>query len=149
MTPSTCILLMTSSVAFILLRLPRISSPPASDRRGLGSELQLSVLQKAEISAAVDNDVIEKLYADAFSGGLELAGYVCVAKRWFQASGRMVVRHNDAGGAVGHGIGEDFARMNRTAVNETDGNHAHVQHFVGAIDGGAKEMLLFAVRVMP
>src|SRR5438309_12047898 len=72
-----------------------------------------------------------------------------MTRRWLQWSGRMVVRHDDAGGAVGHGVRKDFARMNGTAVNKTDGNHADVKHFVGAIDGGAKEMLLFAVRVMP
>lgn len=61
----------------------------------------------------------------------------------------MVVVYDDAGGAVGHRVGEDFAGMDGAAINEADGDHPHVEHFVGAVDGGAEEMFLLAVSVVP
>ena len=60
----------------------------------------------------------------------------------------MIVGDDDAGGAISNGVGKDFARMNRAAVNQADGNDADVQDLVRAVDRGAEEMLLLAVGVV-
>jgi len=60
----------------------------------------------------------------------------------------VVVGDNDGGSAVGESIGEDFAWMHGTAVDQTDGHHADVQNLIRAVDAGAEEMLLLAVGVV-
>ena len=55
---------------------------------------------------------------------------------------------DDARSTVGDGVGKDFAGMDGAAVNEADGNNPDVEDFVGTVDCGAKEMLLFAVGVV-
>ena len=57
----------------------------------------------------------------------------------------MVVRYDDAGGSVSHGIGKDFARMNRAAVNQTNRDDPDIQNLVRTVDGGAQKMFLSPV----
>ena len=57
----------------------------------------------------------------------------------------VIVGQDDAGGAVGDGVGKDLARVDGGAVEQADGDDADVHDFVGAVDGDAQEMLLLAV----
>src|SRR5437867_811211 len=61
----------------------------------------------------------------------------------------MVVSDDDCRGAVGKCIGEDFAWMNRSAVNQTHRDDADIQNLVGTIDGGTQKMFLLPVGKVP
>ena len=82
--------------------------------------LQLSVFQKTEVSSPVEDDVVQQLDAYDFTSRFELGGDVDVAWRWLKAAAGVVVGHDDGGGAVAEGIGEDFAWMHGAAVNQAN-----------------------------
>jgi hypothetical protein len=56
-----------------------------------GLRLQLPVFEKAEISRAVENDVVQQLYDDGRTCGLELCGDGEIARRRFEVAARMSV----------------------------------------------------------
>jgi len=85
--------------------------------------------------------VIEHINADDLTRSLELGGDGGVAGRGCKSARRMVVRDNDAGGAVGNRIRKNLERMNGTSVNQANRNDTDVQDFVRPIDGGAEKML--------
>ncbi len=78
--------------------------------------------------------MVQQLDAYDFTRRFELGGDVDVAWRRFKAAAGMVVGDDDCRGAVGQRIGEDFARMNRAAVNQANRNDADVQDLVCAVD---------------
>ena len=131
-----------------MIGVPRPRGAPAGALAGF-RPLQPSGFQKTEVFVPVEDDVVQQFDADDCARRLELGGDVDVAGRRFDAAAGMIVGHDDRRSPVGHRIGEDFARMNRAAVEQADGNDADVQDFVGAVDAGAEEVLLLAVGIVP
>ena len=105
--------------------------------------LQLSPFQKTEVSGPVEDDVVQQLDAEDCPRSLKLGGNGDVVGRWFETSAGVVVGDDDPRGAIRKRIGEDFARMNRTAVNEANRNDADVQNFVRPVDRGAEKCSCF------
>ena len=60
----------------------------------------------------------------------------------------MIVGDDDAAGAVGHGVGEDFARVHRAFVRQADGDDAYIDNLMRAVERGAEEVFLLAVGVV-
>ena len=97
------------------------------DRRAVKEwRSESSRLQKAEVTDSIENDVVEQFDADNLPGPLQLLRGLDVGWRWFEASCWVVVRDDDAGGALSHGIGKHFSRVNRAAVDQADGDHPDV-----------------------
>jgi hypothetical protein len=80
--------------------------------------------------------VVQELDADNFACGSELCGDLDVAWRRFESAAGVIVGNDDCRSPVGKRIREDFARMNRTPVNQANRNDADVQDFIGAVDAG-------------
>ena len=57
----------------------------------------------------------------------------------------MVVRHDDAGGAIGDSVGEDFARVDQAAGECADGDDALGNEPIGAVKRQADEVFLLFV----
>lgn len=96
--------------------------------------LEASGFQKAEISIAVEDDVIKKLNAENLSGLFDLLCSSFVSRGWIKAARRVIVRDYDAGCPVRQNIGEDLAWMNRAAIYQAYGNHSNIERFVGSVD---------------
>ena len=99
--------------------------------------LQLSGFQETEVSSPVEDDVVKQLDAYNFTRRFELGGDVDVALRRFNTTAGVIVGNDDSRSTVGQCIREDFARMNRTPVNQANRNDADVQDFIRAVDAGA------------
>lgn len=56
---------------------------------------------------------------------------------------------DDGRGPIHQRAGEDFARMGRAPIQQSDGDHAHIDDFVGAVDTCAKQMFRFAIGKVP
>ena len=52
------------------------------------------------------------------------------------------MRHDNARGAVGNGIGEDLARMNQTSSERADGDNTFGDQSIGAVEREADEVFL-------
>lgn len=98
---------------------------------------------------SVEDDVIEDGDAHDFSGLFHALGDVHVGAGGLQGPHGMVVGEDDGNGSIADRSGKDFPRVSQGSVYETDGDDADVDDFIGAVDGGAEEVLLLAVGVVP
>lgn len=110
--------------------------------------LDASGLQKAEISVAVEDDVIKKLNAENLSGLFDLLCSLFVSRGWIKVACRVIVRDYDAGCPVRQNIGEDLTWMNRAAIYQAYGNHSNIEYFVCSVDCYGEEMFLLAISEM-
>jgi hypothetical protein len=59
-----------------------------------------------------NDDVVEESDAEQVGAGLEAVGYFDVVGADFEVSAGVIVGYDDRGGAVGDGVGKDFAGVN-------------------------------------
>lgn len=57
----------------------------------------------------------------------------------------MIVRHDDAGGTVGDGVGEDFAWVNQAGGERADGDDALGDQAISAVKRQTNKIFLFFV----
>ena len=79
--------------------------------------LQLSFFQKAKVSRAVEDDVVEQLDAYDFTSRFELGGDLDVIGRWFKAAAGVIVGHDEGRCGCLKGDAEDDTRVDRRPVN--------------------------------
>jgi hypothetical protein len=89
--------------------------------------------------------MVDQIYTKKRSGFLEAPGYlfVCLARRKITTG--VVVGYDYAGGAVGYGIGEDFAWVDEAAGERTDGYGAFGDEAVCAIQREANKVFLLLI----
>ena len=60
----------------------------------------------------------------------------------------MIVGQDNRRGPVRYGISKNFAGVNLSFVDQTDGNHSGGDDFIGTIQGNTKKVFLFPIAVM-
>lgn len=80
--------------------------------------LQPPSLEKAEISASIEDDVVKQRNANDAAGGLELPGHLKIGCLQLESAGRMVVSDDVRRSAVHQGVREHLARMNGRSIDQ-------------------------------
>lgn len=95
--------------------------------------LDQSRLLIAVVAASRNDDVIEDADSEYLGGLGELLVNGKVGIAGFGIATWMVVGEDDAGGAVGDYVGEDFARVNLASVEQADGDGSSLDNLVRAV----------------
>ena len=64
---------------------------------------------------------------------------------WLDIPGRVVVRKDDSGGAVGDHVGEDISWMNEAPVEKPNGDNTLFDDLIRAVERDTDEMLLWFI----
>ena len=106
-------------------------------------------IQETEVVGSVEDDVIQDGDAHDIAGLPHLPGDIHIRRGGLQGTHGVIVGEDDSGGPVGKGTGEDFSGVGQGPVHEADRNDANIHDLIGAIDGGAEEVLLLSISVVP
>src|SRR5712692_6663606 len=60
----------------------------------------------------------------------------------------MIVRDHYSRGPIRYCISKHFTWMNWASINEADGNHVNINHFICSINRRAQKVLLFSVTIV-
>ena len=80
-----------------------------------------------------DDDVIDNAKTENLGGFGQLGLQAEVGLAGLRVAAGVVVDEDDAGGAVGDHVCENFARMDGAVVEQADGDHALFDHLVRAV----------------
>jgi hypothetical protein len=72
----------------------------------------------------------------------QLFVYAKIGLAWLKVAGGVIVGEDDGGGSISDNVGKHFARMNRTFIEQADGDYALFDDLVCAVQGDADKILL-------
>ena len=105
-------------------------------------------LENTYETSAGNNDMVVQVYTKQLRYFGEPARNLVVGYWCLQTSARVVVGDDDAGGAIGDGVGEDFAWVDQASGERADGDDTLGNQAVSPIERKAyKVFLLFVADV--
>lgn len=97
---------------------------------------------KTVVAFARDDNMVQNTESEYLPGVRQLIMHTKVGFAGVAVAGRMVVRKDHSGRAIGNNISEDLARVNRALIEKADSDDAFLNNLICTIQGYTDKILL-------